>query len=108
MLIGEYVRVSFEGPPLSDVYRIPRSALHNDNQIWILGKEEKLAIRPVETLWRDEENVYVRDGLNPGDSLITSALAVPVDGMQLRSAKPEGEKPETAEMAAEPIKQQNQ
>ena len=108
MLIGEYVRVSFEGPPLSDVYRIPRSALHSDNQIWVLGKEEKLAIRPVETLWRDEENVYVRDGLNPGDLLITSALAVPVDGMQLRVPQTEGVKPETAEMAAEPIKQQNQ
>jgi len=107
MLIGEYVRVSFEGPPLSDVYRIMRSALHNDNQIWLLDRDEKLAIRPVEILWRDEENVYVRDGLNPGDLLIISALAVPVGGMQLRTVQPEGAKPETAEKAAESIKQQN-
>ena len=101
LLIGEYVRVLIEGASLPDVYRIPRFALRNDNQVWILDKEEKLAIRPVETLWRDEEYVFVRDGLQPDDLLITSALAAPVDGMQLRTEKTEVEKVGTTESPAE-------
>jgi len=107
LLVGEYVRVFLEGPPLPDVYRIPRFALHNDNQIWILDKDEKLAIRPVDIIWRDEENVFVRDGLQPGDLLITSPLAVPVDGMQLRIAQTEGEGAKTDGMSSEGREQKN-
>ena len=84
LLIGEYVRVLIEGADMPDVFRIPRFALRNDSQVWILSQEEKLSIRPVETIWRDEEFVFVRDGLQTEDRLITSALAAPVDGMQLR------------------------
>jgi RND family efflux transporter MFP subunit len=84
LLISEYVRVLIDGAPLQDVYRIPRFALRNDDQIWLVDKEQKLAIRPVKTLWREEEYVYIRDGLHPDDLLIVSALATPVDGMDLR------------------------
>jgi hypothetical protein len=94
LLIGEYVRVLIGGADLPDVYRIPRFALRNDNQVWILDKEEKLAIRPVETLWRDKEFVFVQDGLQPEDSLVISALAAPVDGMQLRREQSGAEEPE--------------
>jgi RND family efflux transporter MFP subunit len=94
MLIDEYVRVLIEGAPLPDVYRIPRFALHNDNQVWILDGDEKLAIHPVETIWRDEEYVFVRNGINPGDLLIISALATPVEGMQLRREQAETAAPE--------------
>jgi len=101
LLIGEYVRVLIEGASLPDVYRIPRFALRNDNQVWILDKEEKLAIRSVETLWRDEEYVFVRDGLQPDNLLITSALAAPVDGMQLRIEENEAERVGITEAPAE-------
>jgi RND family efflux transporter MFP subunit len=84
LLIGEYVRVLIDGAPLTDVYRIPRFALRNDNQVWLADKDQKLAIRQVQTLWREEEHVYVRDGLQTDDLLIVSALAAPVDGMDLR------------------------
>lgn len=84
MLIGEYVRVVIKGSPLSDVYRIPRFALHNDSQIWLVDQEKKLAVRQVQTLWREEEYVYVKNGLSPEDLLIISPLAAPVDGMDLR------------------------
>jgi len=106
LLIGEYVRVLIEGAPLSDVYRIPRFALRNDNQIWILDKEEKLAIRSVETLWRDEEFVFVRDGFHPDDLLIISALAAPVDGMQLRKEQTVVDRPGNTENRVESKEQE--
>jgi len=106
LLIGEYVRVVIEGASLVDVYRIPRYALRNDTEVWILDQEEKLAIRPVDTLWRDQEYVFVRDGLLPDDLLITSALAAPVDGMQLRTEQTEVERVGTTATPAEQKEQE--
>lgn len=95
LLIGEYVRVLIEGADLPDVFRIPRYALRNDSQVWIMDQEATLSIRPVETIWRDEDFVFVRDGLQVEDRLIISALAAPVDGMQLRMEEGGAEHPET-------------
>ena len=106
LLIGEYVRVLIEGAPLPDVFRVPRFALRNDSQVWILDHEEKLAIHPVEIIWRDEEYVFIRDGLRPDDLLITSALAAPVDGMQLRIEQDEAERVGTTEIPAESKEQE--
>lgn len=88
LLIGEYVRVEIEGEQLRDIYRIPRAALHNDSQVWIVDAESRLAIRPVKTVWRDEESVVVQDGFMPGEQLVVSGLAAPVAGMPLRVEEP--------------------
>jgi len=85
LLIGEFVRVSIEGQQLENVYRIPRTALRNNSSIWLVRDDNTLDIHPVQTLWRDEEHVLIRDGLQPGDLLIVSNLAVPVDGMGVRA-----------------------
>jgi RND family efflux transporter MFP subunit len=87
LIIGEYVRVVLEGEELQDVFLIPRTALHNDREIWIAEKDGRLVIHPVRTLWRDEENVLVKNGLQAGDLLIVSELPVPVDGMAVRIEK---------------------
>lgn len=84
LLMGEFLRVFIEGEQLRDVYRVPRSALHNDDEVWIVDEESRLVIRPVKTIWRDEESVVVRDGFKPGELLIVSDLAAPVAGMAIR------------------------
>ncbi len=87
LLIGEYVRVAIEGKALSNVFRIPRAALRDGDEVWIAGPDDTLAIRPVEILWRDSETVLLRDGLSTGDRLIVSDLAAPVAGMPVRIAE---------------------
>ncbi len=84
LLLGEYVRVSITGEELHNVFRIPRSALHNDREVWIFNKENKLEVRPVKTIWRDEDTVVVRNGFKEGEVLVTSNIAGPVPGMDLR------------------------
>jgi len=89
LLIGEYVRVFIEGEELDDVYRIPRSALRNNNEVWLVDDESRLLIKNVETIWRDEESVLVRDGFRPGERLVVSGLAAPVTGMAVRVESPD-------------------
>jgi RND family efflux transporter MFP subunit len=88
LLIGEYVRVLIEGEELGNVYLIPRPALRNGNEVWLVDDESRLAIHNVKTIWRDEEVVVVQDGFKPGERLVVSGLAVPVAGMAVRIEKP--------------------
>jgi RND family efflux transporter MFP subunit len=87
LLIGEYVRIEIEGRELQQVYRIPRSALRDDSDIWVVNKDSKLEIRGVETLWRDAKTVLLREGLEPGDQLIVSDLPAPINGIPVQAAE---------------------
>lgn len=89
LLIGEYVRVLIEGEELHKVYRIPRPALRNDKEVWLVDDESKLVIRTVKTIWRDEDSVVVQDGFSPGERLLVSDLAAPVAGMAVRVESPD-------------------
>ncbi|MCG6917572.1 MAG: efflux RND transporter periplasmic adaptor subunit [Deltaproteobacteria bacterium] len=97
LLIGEYVRVEIEGSPLSQVFRIPRVALRENDTIWIVGDDSTLDIRPVTTIWRDTQTVFLDQGLNPGDKLIVSDLAAPVEGMKIQMEGEERAEPARGE-----------
>jgi RND family efflux transporter MFP subunit len=84
LLIGEYVQAGIQGRELTDVFRIPRSALRDGARVWIAAPDDTLSIREVEALWRDSDTVLLRDGLQTGDRLILSDIAAPVAGMPLR------------------------
>jgi RND family efflux transporter MFP subunit len=86
LLIGEYVRIEIEGRQLQNVYRIPRTALRDDANLWIVSNDGKLDIRKVVIIWRDPQTVLLREGLEPGDRLIVSDLAGPIQGMPVQVA----------------------
>jgi RND family efflux transporter MFP subunit len=85
LLIGEYVRVEIQGETLTDVYRIPRSGLRDNNTIWLVAADETLQIKPVDMAWSDDRHVLIRDRIAPGDRLVVSDLAAPVDGMPVEA-----------------------
>jgi len=87
LLIGEYVRIEIEGRQLQNVYRIPRAALRDDANLWIVSDDGKLDIREVAIEWRDARTVLLRKGLEPGDRLIVSDLPSPIPGMPVQVAE---------------------
>ena len=87
LLIGEYLRLEIQGRQLDNVYRIPRTALRENNHIWVASSKDMLKIRDVDVLWRDAQTVLFRDGLQPGDRLIVSELPTPVEGMAVQIAR---------------------
>lgn len=84
LLLGQYVHVQIQGNPLENVFRIPRSALHNNDELWIVKDDDRLEIRTVNPILREKDYIYVRDGLRNGDLLVVSSVPGPVDGMKLR------------------------
>jgi RND family efflux transporter MFP subunit len=105
MIIGEYVRVEIQGRRIDDAFRLPRTALRDNTHVWVAGKNDRLEIREVRTLWRDMHTVMLKEGLQPGDRVIVSDLAAPVPGMALEI---EGDAPQPIKPAdaqnAEPVK----
>ena len=87
LLIGEYVRIEIEGRQLQNVYRIPRAALRDDANLWVVSADGKLDIRKVEIIWRDAQTVLLREGLEPDDRLIVSELSSPIPGMPVQIAE---------------------
>lgn len=87
LLIGEYVKIEIDGQQLQDVYRIPRSALRDNSNIWVASDDGKMEIRKIETLWRDAQTVLFREGIRPGERLIVSDLPAPVNGMPVNVAR---------------------
>jgi RND family efflux transporter MFP subunit len=84
LLLGEYVRLEIEGRQLQNVYSIPRTALRDDASLWVVSNDDKLDIRKADVIWRDTQTVLLREGLEPGERLIVSDLASPVQGMPVQ------------------------
>ncbi len=95
LLIGEYVRVEIQGDYLKDVIPIPRTALRDNDTVWLVDEKNILRIRSVETVWRDEGIVYMQNHVTSGDRLIVSDLAAVVEGMPVavQGDEPASEKP---------------
>jgi len=93
-ILGSYVRVEIVGCKLTGIVRLPRTSLREGNQVWVIGKDEKLEVRDVTIAWSDKEDVYLSHGVKAGDRLITSDLGAPVPGMALRTAQSVTEEPD--------------
>lgn len=80
ILLGEYVRIEVQGRRLENVIRLPRAALRDNDTVWTV-QNSTLAIRRAEVAWRDTDWVLVSGGLASGDTVVTSELGAPIDGM---------------------------
>ncbi len=84
LLLGSFVRAVISGKLMTGVFRVPRSALRDNETLFLVNGKQRLHHQPVHVAWKNLENVFVDRGLNPGDRVITSTLAAPVEGMLLR------------------------
>ncbi|HEX5679025.1 MAG TPA: efflux RND transporter periplasmic adaptor subunit [Alcanivorax sp.] len=83
LILGAFVRTAIQGRALEDVVRLERDLLRRDDTVWVM-EEGALDIRSVNVLLRDADYVYIDDGLDQGDQVVTTDLATVVDGADLR------------------------
>lgn len=89
LMMGAVVTVDITGREEASVAVVPRSAVHNGDSIWV-HSDGTLDIRTIESVWGDEETVWISSGIQPGESYVISRIATPIQGMKLRTeaAKP--------------------
>ena len=83
LLLGSYVEVKIDAGELEDTLTIPREALHEGNQIWVVGADHLLKILPATILWSEKETLIIANNLEKGDELVVSDLRVALPGMKV-------------------------
>ena len=83
---GLFVEATIDGAEFDAIAAVPRAAIREDGRVLIVDGEDRLRFRTIDVLRLERDRALVRGGLEPGDRLCISPLAVAVDGMQVRVA----------------------
>ncbi len=83
MMLGTFVSCELPTITLEQVVRLPRKFLRKNDTAWVMS-EGKLSIRPLEIQFKDADYVYVKSGLESGESLVVSDLSRVREGAELR------------------------
>ena len=103
LLLGSFVDVATEALPIDDAIRIPRIALRNGRNVYVMNDENLLEIRDVSIVWSEPEAVLVASGLRARERVVISRIPTPIPNMLLRTAEPSptGSESEPSEPAAQ-------
>jgi RND family efflux transporter MFP subunit len=88
LAVGLFVEVEIEGRTVENIYRLPRSALRNEDSVLIVDADDRLRRRRVEVLRTDFQSVLISNGLEAGDRVCVSPVEAFIDGL-LVEAVPE-------------------
>ncbi|NDV28661.1 efflux RND transporter periplasmic adaptor subunit [Desulfovibrio sp. JC010] len=84
LLLGSYVNVSIDSGSLEEVVAIPRTAFRDNNTIWVMKEGGLLEIRSVDPVWRDQDYIYLDEGVVSGEKLVVTDISAPLPNMKLR------------------------
>jgi hypothetical protein len=102
LLLGSFVDVAIKAQPIDEAIRVPRAALHNGREVFVMNEQNLLEIRNVEIAWGEPDAVLITGGLAPNERVVVSRIATPIPNMLLRTAEaePQPDEPEPSEPAA--------
>lgn len=81
---GQFVEIKILGKQLGPIISIPRDALRAGQQVWIADAENRLRLRSVKVLRREQQTLLLESGVENGDKLILTTLSGAADGLLLR------------------------
>lgn len=84
LLLGAFVSVEIAGRTFDGAVALPRLGLRQGDRAWVMNTERELEIRKLRVAWRGPDAVMVTSGLSPGERVVVSRIAAPVEGMALR------------------------
>lgn len=86
LLLGRYVRAEIDAGEVPDVVRVPRRALQDNNRLWVVGRDGRLAVRRVEVAWESGQSLLLDPrGLAAGDRVVVSRVSGLVPGAEVRA-----------------------
>ena len=90
LFIGAFVEVAIPAQTFRNVFIIPAHTLRDQNTVY-LEKEGLLEIRSVAVAYIQKDEVFISNGVQAGEKLITSPLKAAVPGSKVRVAGEEGQ-----------------
>ncbi len=92
--MGTFVQAEIRGLVSAGLIELPRAALRDGNRVYLANADDELEIRTVEVLRKTPQRAYVRNALQPGDLVITTAIQAPIPGLPLRVREAAAVQPE--------------
>ncbi len=84
LLIGKFVNVEIDGVIPDQYFRVRRSALKPDAEVWVV-RNDVLNRVPVQVLQRSEDEVFLTGPLKEGQQVVVSGIQAAIDGMAVRT-----------------------
>ncbi|MGP9798960.1 efflux RND transporter periplasmic adaptor subunit [Halomonas sp. 86] len=82
--LGDVMRIAFQTQAQEDLIALPSAALRPGERVWWVDDEDRLHSTTVSLAYRGENEALVRSGLEAGQRVVTSGLAQPQEGQQVR------------------------
>ena len=82
--MGTFVQAEVRGRSASGLIELPRSALREDDTLFLADEADRLDIRNVQVIRTTPHRIYVHNDINAGDRIVTTAIPVPLPGMALQ------------------------
>lgn len=86
LLPGAFVEVAIDGRALPGVIDLPRTGIRDGDVAWVVGPDDRLVRREVAIAWREAERVLISAGLEAGEAVVVSPLALPIEGLAVKLA----------------------
>lgn len=83
LLKGLFVHAEIAGRTLEQATTLPKQALRNNQMLWLVTKDNKLKVLEAEIAQRAPDSIVVQNLPNK-TLVITSALAIPTEGMPVK------------------------
>jgi RND family efflux transporter MFP subunit len=81
--VGSFVRAEIQGLRAENVVVLPRSVLRPEDTVLVANSERLLEVRPVTVLRAEPRRVYISDGIEEGERVITTSMDAPIPGTRL-------------------------
>ena len=81
--VGMFVVAEIASANSQIALSLPRLALHGDDKVYVINDENRLEIRTVDVLSTSFDTAFISSGVEVGEKVVTSTLAVAVDGMEV-------------------------
>jgi RND family efflux transporter MFP subunit len=96
VMLGSYLRAEIQGKELDRLAKVDRRWVHDKDTVWLMNKNNVLEIRPVTIAYRGQHEVFISEGLEPGDRLVVTDISAPTEGMPLRLTNSRSDTPVTS------------
>jgi len=81
--LGLFVEAEISGLTLENIYVIPAEAINAQNEVIIVGNDNRIEIRKVSVLKKNNENVIVDNGILPGERVMVSKISISSSSMMV-------------------------
>lgn len=91
MAVGLFVDAAIEGRRIENAVMIPREALRNGEEVFVVSDNQTLDIRTPRVIHSNPQNAILAGGVEDGEQVVVSPIQTPTQGLRLEPLPVEGE-----------------